>query len=789
MELRHERHLPSGVLLVAAIIALASWIQAALSTDGTRAALLDNIHWTVVDLAITWLTWHASREVGITALQRTTRRRFAWALTVQTIGQLLFDIRGYFDWWPLFGGPDDVVLLLVGPIFAFGFAGILHHNLQASHLRLVFIDVIGFALAILALTLTLYLPYGKSSTLLQMVDLTAYPVTMLTAGAMALVMQLHLRQRWNAQWIALFCGLCGYGALGMIWYLQALNNTLRSGSFLNFGFSVFDLLMGWGAAGWRPQTDPSASFDRLCEGILRQLPLAMVALASSAFGLLLLDASRSDSSHIPLLVLDLSVLLLAVIRQTQQLGERDRLLVAERVVAESQAKLQHLAHHDPLTGLPNLTLLRDRVQQALISAERRETKVALLFLDLDQFKEVNDTLGHATGDALLKHVANLLQSVVRASDTVSRQGGDEFTIVLPDVDDIDTVARIAEKVMEIASASARLNGYELPLSVSVGVALYPDDAGDFASLLQCADTAMYRAKAAGRNTYRFYDSRMNAEAAERIRLHMHLARAIEREELYLHYQPLIDLPSGKVCGAEALLRWHSAELGNVSPASFIPVAEDFGLIVEIGGWVLLQACLQAVEWRNQGLPALRVGVNVSVLQFRRGNLEMQVVEALRKSGLAPQSLELEVTESVLMQDQDRVIGTLERLAEMGVSVAIDDFGTGYSSLSYVRRMRVSKLKIDKSFVHDALKNAGTAAIVHAMIEMARALNVATVAEGVETKEQLAFLRSARCSVGQGYLFARPLPAEAFAQYLVAGASQSAAGVAAACLALPQDGPL
>jgi EAL domain-containing protein (putative c-di-GMP-specific phosphodiesterase class I) len=320
--------------------------------------------------------------------------------------------------------------------------------------------------------------------------------------------------------------------------------------------------------------------------------------------------------------------------------------------------------------------------------------------------------------------------------------------------------------MELSAGTTQIGGYELLLSMSAGVALYPDDAADFDSLLQCADTAMYRAKAAGRSAYRFYDAQMNAESADRIHMRTRLARAIERGELHLYYQPLIEIDTGKVCGAEALLRWSSPEAGEVPPASFIALAEDTGLIVEIGGWVLMQACQRASAWGRLGLPPVRLAVNVSVLQFRRGNLEAQVVAALSASGLAPRWLELEVTESVLMQDQDRVIATLERLSELGVGIAIDDFGTGYSSLSYVKRMQAGKIKIDRTFVHDATNDGGGgAAIVRAMIEMARALNVITVAEGVESDAQLAFLRDCRCDLGQGYLFARPMPPEDFARYL------------------------
>lgn len=764
MRVRNVPHFNSGLMLVSLVIVLAAWSQAAMQPAGAFAVLLDNVHWTVAYSAAAWMTWNAAAEPGLSVGLRRARIAFAAGLGALSLGQAIWDIQVYSNWLP-FPGPSDAFFLLLGPAFLAGFVGVLRQNLPSGRWRVLWLDVGGFALGALALTLTLYLPLAGANNLLQMTVLCAYPVVLLSAAATALMMQLHLRHRWGLRWLALFGGVLLHGVCWMLWNLGFLVDQLPPGAWLNLCFSMATLLLGWGASGWKPQPDVSASFDRLCEGLLRQLPLAMVSLTSAAIGLLALGGGLADSTRAPLLGLGLAVLLFAVVRQTQQLGERDRLLVAERVVAESQAQLQHLAHHDPLTGLPNLTLLRDRVQQALAVAERRGLKVALMFIDLDHFKEVNDSLGHATGDALLCHVATELQQLLRGSDTVCRQGGDEFSIVLPEITDLNDVGQVAEKVMGLSRSTALANGHELPLSLSLGVALYPDDAHDFNSLLQCADTAMYRAKAAGRSTYRFYDARMNAEAAERIQLRSRLARALERRELSLHWQPQIEFASGAVCGAEALLRWTSAELGEVSPAAFIPVAEDGGLINEIGAWVLREACRQAAAWQRDGLALPSIALNLSVLQFRRGNLEHQVVEALRLSGLPASALELEITESVLMQDHDKVFGTVDRLQSLGVRLAIDDFGTGYSSLSYVKRLRVATLKIDKSFVRDALDDEGTAGIVRAVIEMARVLGVQTVAEGVESEAQRDFLAASHCGIGQGFWFARPMAAPAFEAWL------------------------
>ena len=747
-------------LFACSALILLAWAVAALRPSSGWASMLDSLHWTCAFCTAAALCWRASRRATDKTVRR-VRARFAWGLSLLAAGQLLWDLLNSIGWNP-FPGIPNLLFLLVGPCFIAGFATMAGDQLPAAQWRSILLDVGGFALAVLALTLALYLPHVGSTTPPQFLVLTAYPVLLFAAGAAGLVVQLHRRQWPTPATLALVGGLIGYGALWLVWDLAFLENRIRSGGSMSLMFSLLALLLGWGAASWQPVPDNSRPYDRLCEALLRQIPLAMVAFTAAAMGFTVFGGGGVVSEARPALrVLAVLVFMCAVFRQTQQLGDRDRLLTAERAVAEGRQRLHHLAHHDPLTGLPNRALLRDRVDQALAGAVRHQGRAALIFIDLDQFKEVNDTLGHATGDALLCHVANELRQLLREQDTVCRQGGDEFAILLSDVRSAGSVSQAVERIMLISNKRASVKDHELPMSMSVGIAMYPEDGLDFDALMQCADTAMYRAKASGRNAYRFYDAQMNVEAGERSRLRWLLAHAIERGELHLHFQPYVDLRTREVLGAEVLLRWTSGELGEVAPSRFIPIAEEGGQIVEIGAWVLQQSCLQAAAWLEQGLELPKVSVNLSILQFRRADLVQQVEQALRISGLPADRLELEITESVLMQDTDRVIATSDRLRQLGVSLAIDDFGTGYSSLAYLQRLSVHKLKIDRSFVHQLTENRSTAVIVRAIVEMARALEIEIVAEGIETEAQQQFLVAVQCPMGQGYLFARPMPAAQF----------------------------
>ncbi len=468
-----------------------------------------------------------------------------------------------------------------------------------------------------------------------------------------------------------------------------------------------------------------------------------------------------------LLIAGIIVLRLEVLPLVQKMVKEIR----ERKLAEAQ--VSYLASHDALTDLPNRLLVHDRFNQAMAHASRDGSKTALLFIDLDNFKEVNDSLGHTVGDTVLKVVATRLHDCLRKTDTISRQGGDEFLIVLTDVWDYADITGIMEKMMARQLEPIHIDDYELSSSLSVGITVYPDDGNDFETLLKKADTAMYHAKDAGRNTYRFFTDQMNIDAVERLHMRQRLKKALAHNEFAIHYQPLIELASGDVVGAEALLRWNTPERGNVPPARFIPAAEESRLIVPIGDWVLREACRQAVAWREAGLPDLIIAVNLSAVQFKCNDVEKSVSLALTESGLDPACLELELTESILIHDSENVLATIQRLKALGISLSIDDFGTGYSSLSYLKRFDVDRLKIDQSFIRDMADDPGHAAIVCAIIQMAKALNLKTVAEGVEEERMLNLLRLHRCDWVQGYHFARPMPADEFAHYLAAARSGNA----------------
>ena len=443
--------------------------------------------------------------------------------------------------------------------------------------------------------------------------------------------------------------------------------------------------------------------------------------------------------------------------------------ISERKQAEET--IRHLAYHDALTGLPNRALFEDRVKVALAQAHRSGQLLAVLFLDLDRFKLINDTLGHAVGDQLLSGVASQLSHLLREGDTAARVGGDEFIVLLPAIGRVEDAVEVGERVLSKLGEPRVVAGHELQLTTSIGITIYPHDGTDAETLLANADIAMYRAKEEGRNRLQLFTPAMNSSVGRRLALENGLRRALERAELLLHYQPLASVRTGRVVGAEALLRWQHPERGLLMPADFINVAEETGLIVPIGEWVLRAACAQARAWQKAGLPGLRIAVNLSARQFMQPGLIEAVTRTLFESRLRPERLDLEITESIAMQNAGLTVRMLSALQDMGVRVSIDDFGTGYSSLSYLKNFHIHALKVDGSFVEGLPADANDAAIVAATIAMAHSLNLVVVAEGVESDAQLDFLRVQGCDEFQGYLLSRPLPADAFQERFANGTSR------------------
>jgi diguanylate cyclase (GGDEF)-like protein/PAS domain S-box-containing protein len=456
-------------------------------------------------------------------------------------------------------------------------------------------------------------------------------------------------------------------------------------------------------------------------------------------------------------------------------GQATGAVIVFRDVSAARAmalQMAHSAQHDFLTGLPNRMLFTDRVTQAIALAERHVKKVGVLFLDLDGFKHINDSLGHPFGDKLLQSIVKRLLDCVRGSDTVSRQGGDEFVVLLSEMEQSEDAALTAGRMLKAVAEAHPIDQHDLHVTTSIGVSVYPDDGLDAETLIKNADTAMYQAKENGRQSYQFFKPAMNVRAVERQSIEESLRRALERNEFALHYQPKINLRTGEITGAEALIRWTHPIRGPVPPGQFIPVAEDCGLILPIGQWVLREACRQARAWLDAGLPLATMAVNISAMEFRDDNFLENVFATLKDTRLDPRALELELTESVLMKRAESTASVLKTLRASGVQVAVDDFGTGYSSLSYLRKFPIDALKIDQSFVRQITTAPDETTIVTAVISMGRSLKLRVVAEGVETQQELEFLQAQQCDEAQGYYFSRPVVAQQFAQLLQTGIAET-----------------
>ena len=504
--------------------------------------------------------------------------------------------------------------------------------------------------------------------------------------------------------------------------------------------------------------------------------LVIIVIAAATLSGLRLDHAPDTLDNRALdVVIILSISAFAV---WAMIGDLHRVLARLKVQVDryrlAQENLTYLSHHDALTLLPNRILGRSKIEHAIASAQRNGGHVALLFVDLDNFKAINDSLGHTAGDEFLKQVAQRLLETVRQSDVVSRQGGDEFLIGITDVAQGEAISTVAAKILKRISEPFVLRDTEISSSCSIGVALYPQNGRNFETLLRHSDISVYHAKDDGRNLFRFYDESMNTRIQENLQLIAGLRGAIAHGEFELHYQPVVNIRTGQLVGAEALIRWQRPQHGLVAPGQFIATAEKAGLIVEIGEWVIREACRQAMLWQHAGHPPFVMAVNLSPVQFAHGTVEAVLAQTLADSGLAPRYLELELTESTLIQDSEKFIQSLQNLKAMGVGISIDDFGTGYSNLSYLQRFSIDKIKVDQSFVRRLLQGPQELAIVSAIIQIARSLNLNTTAEGIEDQATRDKLAELGCEQGQGYLFARPLPADAFAQQVL---TRSALGTA------------
>ena len=567
-------------------------------------------------------------------------------------------------------------------------------------------------------------------------------------GAMAIVMLLVRQGRRNTAVTVMLSAL-----MGMVGLLMWQNGGLRDTSLLAFPcMLVFAAMLGT---------------RRIYFGLFAAMT-AMIAL------LLVANISGWHVNKLPPLSYNTFVDLVAVLFVTSVIAwlmandmhsALDAVSAQNEKMQAAQERMELMATHDTLTGLPNRSLARDRFEQAAAAARRGEYSVALLYLDLDNFKNVNDTLGHGSGDTLLKLVSDRLASLLRTADTVARLGGDEFLLLVPEVNDGAAVAEIASKVVAGLMAPFDVVGMEIFAGCSMGITMFPADGADFDSLLKKADIAMYRAKESGRNGFRFWDGEMNASVVEHVELLSAMRAALAHGDFTLSYQPQFDLRTGRLIGAEALIRWRHAEMGNISPVRFIPLAERSGLIIPIGDWVLQEACAQAQRWRAAGWTDLTISVNVSPVQFRRGSVETSVAQALAASGLPSTNLELELTESLLIQDSLALAESLASLRRMGVRFAIDDFGTGYSNLAYLKRFEVERLKIDQTFVRRLTDDLQDQAIVRAIVQMASSLNLFTVAEGVEDAATLALLGDLGCQQGQGFHWSPAVPAAEFEIFL------------------------
>lgn len=852
-----------------------------LITDKTWLVFLDNLHWTISCTAAAAMAWIGLQSTGA---EHEARRWFFAGLVAYLIGQLLWDIQVYIGWLP-FPSPFDIAYLMLGPCCLLGLAAAMLTLRSKPNNAVIVLDTAILSVSILALTLVIYLPKSTTLDTLSLSVLIAYPVFLLTAASYGILIVLHLRPHPHWSWVLFQIGLGLQGVIWMWWNIQALSGNTHAGSILNGLFTICSMMLGISAMRWRMVPSDNLRYERWCEWILRMSPLIAIIIAATASFWVLTGDGILLVLRETVLLCAIAVIVLAFLRQSRILKEREEFLkeekdakesmllaasvyetsseaimitnasneiiavnpafikitgyVTEEVIGKNSSFLQS-GHHDEtfyqaiwneinstghwqgevwdqrkngenypkwltintvynengsiqrrvamftdvsrkreaeemiwrqanldtLTGLPNRQMFHDRLDQEIKKAHRASCQLALLFIDLDRFKEINDTLGHDKGDTLLKEAAHRIASCVRETDTVARLGGDEFTIIMGGLHDASHIDRVVQNILQKMTEPFQLGEDMAYISASIGITLYPVDATVTEVLLKNADQAMYAAKNQGRNRYSYFTASMQQAVKARVQIANDLRSALAGNQFSLAYQPIIELATGAIYKAEALLRWHHPTKGLISPAVFIPIAEDTGLIVDIGDWVFRTAAQQAKEWRNLLNPAFQISVNKSPVQFHNEKKShTSWYDYLSQLGLPGHSIAVEITEGLLLDASTLVTERLLEFRDAGIQVSLDDFGTGYSSLSYLKKFDIDYLKIDQAFIRNLALGSDDMALCEAIIVMAHKLGIQVIAEGVETVEQKNLLTAAGCDYGQGYFFERPVSAEEFLKFI------------------------
>ncbi len=730
--------------------------------------LLDNIHWTVSSAAMWLLALKGLKRAD--PGQQIYRRWFAYGSGFYLIGQVLWDIQEAFNWHP-FPAPSDLGYLLIGPCFVIGLTKALKYHVTAARHLAIKLDTAAMTVAILGIILVLYMPRAGEASIAELALLIAYPLALFCAAsvAMLIIPFLQLRIIWAI--LLLPVALFVQGLVWMHWNLLALEGINQPGSVWNYLFSFFGVLIGLAVYDWRVEIAENPKYLKICNSFQHFIPAGALLITGCTVLFILLANIQQQTANYLALMSVISVLLLTTIRQSLLLSESDKLLATEKLIEETEKRYERLAYYDPLTGLPNRLLLQDRLTQSLAHAKRNNAELALLVIDLDRFKDVNDSLGHAYGDELIKEIARRLILGVRAGDTLARLGGDEFVLLIENLVEQTQAATIAEHILEMISQPCLIADIqEVVTAASIGISIFPTDAQDAIRMMRNADSAMYWAKELGGDNHQFYTQELTHQAKLRLTLDGKLRNALKTHEFLLYYQPIFSASAAdgslQISGVEALIRWKTASGEIIPPDAFIPCAESNGMIVAIGEWVINQASKQLAVWDQVSSKPLKMSINLSPKQFHDPNLLSTISSVIDSEQLDPGRLIFEVTESALSQQQDQVLDILQTMKIMGVGIALDDFGTGQSSLSRLRQLPFNELKIDKAFIHGIPSNPIDVKLAASIIDMAKALSLTVVAEGVETQEQLGFLRKAGCDWYQGYLLSRPITPDQVAELLM-----------------------